>query len=106
MMFGRGQPGGWLLSFVRPKESNQRKCRPDSSPLRFSPVQAAATQGDFLRGAQLPRWLDDCCGCGRELFAKELPALLAQCSRQPPDWLRYSATHRGVSVLRRDRSKW
>ena len=51
MMFGRGLPGGWLLSFVRPKESNQRKCRPDSTPLRFSPVQAAATQGDFLRGA-------------------------------------------------------
>ena len=89
MMFGRGQPGGWLLSFVRPKESNQRKCRPDSSPLRgalrFSPVQAAATQGDFLRGAQLPGWLDDCCGCGREkLFTKELPALLAQCSPTAP----------------------
>ena len=42
----RGQPGGWLLSFARPKESNQRKGRPGSpalrAPLRYSTRRAAA----------------------------------------------------------------
>jgi hypothetical protein len=59
----RGQPGGWLLSFVRPKESNQRKCRPGTpalrAALRCSSDWAAATQGDFLRGAQLAHGLEN-----------------------------------------------
>jgi len=72
----RGQPGGWWLSFACPKESHQRKGHPASpalrAPLRCSRGRAAATQDDFLRGAQLahllyfwiPAWVWMCCATG------------------------------------------
>src|SRR5260221_12595659 len=43
----RGQPGGWSISFARPKETDERKRRPGEPPasrvaLRYSTSQAAA----------------------------------------------------------------
>jgi hypothetical protein len=49
----RGQPGGWLLSFVRPKESNQRKRRPGTPALR-----ATLRRSSGRAAAQLAHWLD------------------------------------------------
>jgi len=53
-----GQPGGWLLSFVSPKESNQRKCDPGAPPLRgalrCSTGQAAAELAALRQSSPKP----------------------------------------------------